>query len=175
MKKENAKMFKIAIIVTILILIILMTTVNILLEKQKNEEKNNSQDIEVQINNSKQIEKTVVINKLAEMEERDRMEYYFSKFINAVESKEYEKAYGMLYTGFKENYFPDLESFETYAKKTFSKFCSVEHTNIERSGENYILYITISDSLSSNPVKKEMTFVIKENDLNDFVMSFSVI
>ena len=52
-----------------------------------------------------------------------------------VESKEYEKAYGMLYTGFKENYFPDLESFETYAKKTFSKFCSVEHTNIERSGE----------------------------------------
>ena len=109
------------------------------------------------------------------MEERDRMEYYFSRLLNAVEAQEYERAYGMLYSEFKDNFFPDLNSFETYMKKTFSKFSSVKHNNIERSGENYILYITVTNTLSSNPTGKEMTFVIRENALNDFVMSFSVI
>lgn len=174
MKKEDAKIFKMAIMITIVILIILVTLVVVLLNKQE-EKENYSLSVEEQAKTSQQIEKSVVINKLANMEERDRMEYYFSRFLNAVESGEYEKAYGMLYSEFKESYFPDLDSFETYVKKTFSKFCSIEHTNIERSGENYILYITISDSLSSNSTPKEMTIVIRENDLNDFVMSFSVI
>lgn len=174
MKKENAKIVKIAILCMIIVLIILSIVVAVLTKKQEENEVK-AQNAEIQINNSKQIENSVVMNKLAEMEERDRMEYYFSRFLNAVESKEYEKAYEMLYTEFKENYFPDLESFESYIKKTFPKLSSVEHTNIERSGKNYILYITITDSLSANTEKKEMTFVIQENDLNDFVMSFSVI
>lgn len=175
MKKENAKIFKILIVVTLVILIILTGLVVILSNKQETNNEENTVDIEIQLKNSEQIEKSVVINKLADMEERDRMEYYFSRFLNAVEAQEYEKAYGMLYSEFKDNFFPDLNSFETYMKKTFSKFSSVKHNNIERSGENYILYITVTNTLSSNPTGKEMTFVIRENALNDFVMSFSVI
>ena len=51
---------------------------------------------------------------------------------------------------------------------------SVSHKNIERNGDIYILWVDIGDSLSSRNGKTEYNFVIKENDLNDFELSFSV-
>ena len=51
---------------------------------------------------------------------------------------------------------------------------SVEHTNIERNGNTYILWVNISDSLGSKNSVQEYNFVIKENDLSDFELSFSV-
>ena len=81
----------------------------------------------------------------------------------------------MLYDEFKENYFPTLESFEKYAKSKFPKFCSVEYVNVERNGNIYVLWVTIKNALSSDSPILEMNFVVQENDLNDFVMSFSVI
>lgn len=112
---------------------------------------------------------------LSEATERDRMEYYVSEFISAVEDSEYEEAYNMLYDEFKENYFPTLASFEEYAKKTFPRMCILEHENIERNGDVYVLWVTMSSALASKDYGVEINFVIQENDLNDFVMSFSVI
>lgn len=114
-------------------------------------------------------------NKLLSMSERDRMEFYVSKFIKAVENEDYESAYEMLYSEFKENYFPTLASFEDYAKTKFPKMCSLEHTNIERNGDVYVLWVNFTSSLGSKDSGIELNFVVKENALNDFVMSFSVI
>ena len=51
----------------------------------------------------------------------------------------------------------------------------IEHENIERNGDVYVLWINIADALNGKPgEKKQMNVVIKENDYNDFVMSFSV-
>lgn len=115
------------------------------------------------------------IMELSELGERDRMERYLSSFVSAIESKEYEEAYEMLYDDFKNNYFPTLESFETYAKKTFPSLWALEYTNIERNGEVYVLWVTMSNALGSNDSEVEMNFVIRENELNDFDLSFSVI
>lgn len=121
--------------------------------------------------NIEQIEK----NELSTLGERDRMEFYVSKFIEAVENKSYEEAYNMLYDDFKKNYFPTLASFEEYAKTKFPSMFSIEHTNFERNGEIYVLFVTLSNPLGSKGSGIEMNFVVKENALNDFVMSFSVI
>lgn len=121
--------------------------------------------------NIEQIEK----NELSTLGERDRMEFYVSKFIEAVENKSYEEAYNMLYDDFKENYFPTLASFEEYAKTKFPSMFSIEHTNFERNGEIYVLFVTLSNPLGSKDSGIEMNFVVKENALNDFVMSFTVI
>ena len=112
---------------------------------------------------------------LSGLGERDRMEYYDSTFMSAIENGDYENAYGMLYDEFKTNYFPTLESFQTYAQTKFPKMVSLNHTNIERSGDIYVLWVELSSSLSSKDSAIEMNFVVKENDLNDFVLSFSVI
>lgn len=112
---------------------------------------------------------------LGVMGERDRMEYYVKSFIDAIENKEYDEAYDMLYDEFKNNYFPTIDDFENYCLKKFPKFCDVEHTNIERNGDVYVLWVTLSDALAGKQSAVEINFVIQENDLNDFVMSFTVI
>ena len=114
-------------------------------------------------------------NELVGMGERDRMEFYVSKFVSAVENKSYEEAYEMLYDEFKTNYFPTLASFEEYAKTKFPSMMSLEHTNFERNGDVYVLWVTLTNPLGSKDSGREMNFIVKENALNDFVMSFSVI
>lgn len=111
---------------------------------------------------------------LSGLGERDRMEYYVASFITAVENEKYEQAYEMLYEDFRKNFFPTVESFQEYVKNNFPKFISLNHTNFERFGDTYIMWTEMADTLGSKDSAVEMNFVVKENDLNDFVMSFEV-
>lgn len=113
---------------------------------------------------------------LQNMEEKDRMEYYFGMFLGYIEEGKYEKAYDLLYPDFKNSYFPTLEDFEKYIPTVFTEMSDIAHENIERSGDVYILWIQIADAIHGKPSdKKKMNIVIQEKDYNDFVMSFSVI
>lgn len=114
------------------------------------------------------------ITELSEMTERERMERYVGKFLENVRNGKYESAYGMLYDDFKTRYFPTLEEFESYAKTKFSSRVAAEYTNIERNGDIYILWVNISNPLKSKSEAREINFVIQENGLDDFVLSFSV-
>lgn len=118
---------------------------------------------------------TIELNRLKDMGERDRMEYYVSKFITSIGNKSYEYAYSVLYDDYKDNYFPTLEKFEEYAKTKLPSRLSVEYTNIERIGEIYVLWVTLKNPIGTEQTEVEMNFIVKENALNDFVMSFSVI
>jgi len=124
-----------------------------------------------------EIEETENITKFLEtLEERERMEYYFGMFLGYIENEQYDEAYELLYPEFKENYFPTINSFIEYAQKTFPEMATIEHENIERNGDVYVLWINIIDALNGKPgEEKKMNIVIKENDYNDIVMSFSVI
>ena len=50
---------------------------------------------------------------------------------------------------------------------------SLEHTNLERNGEIYVAWVTVYDLMKSKSEGIELNFVIKENELNDFELSFS--
>ena len=175
-KVNKNKNSKIIYIIGGAILVIIIAINLILNNLQKNNENDNSQqeESEQQIEDAENEE---IIEKLKNMEERDRMEFYFGMFLDYVENEQYDKAYDLLYSEFKKNYFPTLESFTEYAQKTFSEFANIKHENIERNGDVYVLWIYISDVLNDkqNEKGKEMNIVIQENDYNDFVMSFSVI
>ena len=169
-KKNNTP---IIIGIIIIFAIILLIILNVISNKKKiNYSKLSDEELDTVIAN-----KIEDINKseLSNMGERDRMEHYLSEFITAVESGNYETAYQMLYSEFKENYFPSISDFEKYAKGTFPSIIALKNTNIERNGDIYVLWVTISNPLSGKASEKEMNFVIKENDLNDFELSFSVI
>jgi RNA-splicing ligase RtcB len=169
-KNEKQKIYLIAVI----LLIFIMVLVNLGSNKENTQISESEEDI-TQEEEENQTEENIIA-KLKDMEERDRMEYYLSEFLEYVENKNYEKAYDLLYTDFKENYFPTLESFEEYAEKTFPEMAEIRHDNIERNGDVYVLWIYITDVLNGKPGdEKEMNIVIQENDYNDFVMSFSVI
>lgn len=169
MKKKDRTL---AILIGVSVVVVIA---GIVITKNNNKEPDYSQMTEeeriVAINEN--IDK-MEITELSEMNERERMERYVGKFLEAVRNEKYETAYGMLYEDFKERYFQTLEDFESYAKTKFSSRVSAEYTNIERNGEIYVLWVNISNPLKSKSEAKEINFVIQENALNDFVLSFSV-
>ena len=169
-KKDVSKnMYLIGIIM--LICIILLT----LLFPNKKEVQENSAEQNV-IQETEEKSNINIIENLKQMNERERIEFYSGMFFDYIETAEYEKAYELLHTDFKKNYFSNFQSFKEYAQKTFPEMANIEYDNIERNGDVYVLWIYISDAINGKPGdKKEMNIVIQENDYNDFVMSFSVI
>ncbi len=105
--------------------------------------------------------------------EKARINYYFSKYISAIEDKDYEKAYDFLYDEFKENYFKTIEEYIKYINETYPDFMVVEYDELERQGEYYILTVIIDDMINPNDETKfTQKFVFKEYNFNDFVLSF---
>ena len=107
------------------------------------------------------------------MPDRNRMQVYFGTFITYIENNEYEKAYALLNENFKNNYFKTLSSFESYFEN-YPKNIMVNYTDIDRQGELYILTVEISDMFDEETEPISQRVVIRENDLNDFTLSFQV-
>lgn len=165
------------IILILIIVVLLIINLNILIKSNKKVDNINTQEN----NTSEIIEKTEEqlaqeeLSKLRKMTERDRMEFYFSKFISYIKDDNYEKAYSLLYPEFKENYFKTLEEFEKYAKKTYPKTVGFSYNNIDRQGTIYVIMISVIDANKTAEQSKTQRIIIKENDFNDFVLSFQVI
>lgn len=170
MRKKKSNMSTIIAVASIVVVIAIIIS----LSRPKTVNYDDMTEEELQIAVQNKID-NMKVSELAGKGERERMEYYVKSFIDAVENKNYEDAYDMLYDDFKNNFFPTLDEFEKYVKNTFPTLCNLEYTNIERNGDVYVLWITLSDTLAGKDSAVEMNFVVQENDLNDFVMSFTVI
>ena len=114
------------------------------------------------------------IEDLKGKDERTRIQQYCGKFIRYIESKDYDRAYALLYPDFKNNYFKTVENFQKYAEEKFpSTLIAVEYNNIERQGQYYILFTTIKTPLDSS-YSMDQKFILIENGFNDFQLSFDV-
>ena len=116
-----------------------------------------------------------IIKYLSELGERDRMEYYCGKYFKHIEKKEYESAYNLLYDEFKRKYFPTVEQYIEYIEKTYPKEWALEYDDIVRHGTTYVLRLFVYDVLQPEKEERVQRIVIKENNYNNFVMSFQVI
>ena len=170
MRKKKSNMSTIIAVASVVVVIAIIISIS----RPKTVDYEDMTEEELQIAVQNKID-NMKVNELAGKGERERMEHYVKSFIDAVENKDYEEAYDMLYEDFKNNFFPKFDEFEKYAKSTFPSLCNIEYTNIERNGDVYVLWITLSDSLAGKDSAIEMNFVVQENDLNDFVISFTVI
>lgn len=173
---ENFKIKDIILILLVLILLVSNITIllNIMeLNQQKTDVKVNTVKEEKNDENTLAEEEEVALEKLKASGERDRMESYFSKFISYIESKDYQKAYDVLYPEFRDTYFKTLDEFKEYVDKTYPNLVAFSYNDIERQGYIYVLILDILDL--KNNTKKSQRIVIQENDFNDFVISFQVI
>lgn len=170
MKKQDNRLIIIGLgIIVVLIVVLLILKIN-------NKEPDYSQMTEEEINLAiEEKVEDVRLKNISSLEEGDRIEHYASYFMEKIDLGEFEEAYNMLYDEFKNNYFPTLASFEEYAKEKFPTVMSLEHTNIERNGDIYVVWTTVYDLMQSRDAGVKMKFVIQENGVNDFVLSFSVI
>ena len=168
--KDNKTILMVGIFITLVII-----ALSLLISGNKKEEIDynelSQEELDTIIN--EEIE-NMEIKELANMEERDRMEWYVSKFVKSIEDSRYDEAYDVLNEEFKTKYFKTLEDFEEYSKKHFPKMMSLEHTNIERIGNQYVLWVNLYNYLKGKDSSIEMNFVIRESELNKYEISFSV-
>ena len=112
---------------------------------------------------------------LSGMTEQERMTFYCADFFKMVDNGRFEEAYDLLYSEYKENYFPTFNNFKKYFQDNFPSDFSLKYTNIERLGSIYVMWVAVSDNVNGSKYGHnfEMNVVLQENDLNDYVISFS--
>lgn len=167
MKLKGNKKIIIILIIVLIILLVVNIVINI---TNKNTEELSAEEI------SEKQENEATISRLSEDNETDRAKQYLSSFIEEIEQRNWDKAYEMLYDEFKNNYFSEQSYFEEYCEKYFPNMMEVKVNNIERINNIYVLETTMNDLINGNKNsgKIGMYFVIQENDLNEFELSFSV-
>ena len=166
-QSKNKKAIAITLIAIAVIIIILSIVLAILTNKNK------ETDSAVLQEEAKKIYDDGMIAKLSEMTEGQRMKTYLADFIEKIEKKDYDSAYDFLYSDFKENYFKTLTEFENYCEEYFPAIFNVTTDNMERLNNIYVLELTVMDLVNTGR-DFEMYFVIRENELNDYDLSFSV-
>lgn len=176
-KRPDMSIVMIAVVIIVVLLIVI--AISNMLEGSKKVQYEGKLPSDIQVDSGR--DANIVINEkesedelLKKMTERARIEYYVTKFMNYVEAEEYEEAYALLNSDYKKNYFPSRTKFEEYVEKNFSKMMDIDYTNFERSGEVYVIWMTVTDAINGGPDSgKEINFVVKENGYNDFELSFS--
>lgn len=111
--------------------------------------------------------------RLRQMQEGDRIKTYVGKYMKCIEKKDYKAAYDLLYDPFKQSYFPTLEDYEKYIKDcNFPEMLAVEYNDIRTRGDYYIVTIGIGSLFDSSTRISELTIVLKEDNYNEFKLSF---
>ena len=178
---ENNKLIFILVLISILIIIAicLFVFINSNFENANNVQQNTGLNENINTNyttTSNEVDDQNRDALVASLNERQRMQTYFGRYLSYIESGDYESAYNLLYDGFKQNYFPTLKDFETYAQNNYPANMVVEYINIEREGTIFILTVKIRNALNDNTQTDvpEQQIVVTENDVNDFKLSFQV-
>lgn len=168
------------IIIIIIVFLAIISLVIYSKELQSVKKQENNGEVTISQNEEKkevQVPRTdeEIVKYLSKLGERDRMEYYCGEYFKHIEKKEYEAAYNLLYPEFKESYFPTLERYEEYVKKTYPSNWALDYEDITRQGDIYVLKLNVLDVLGSKENEKSQRIVIKENNYNNFSISFQVI
>ena len=99
------KIINIDVVLIIIIVVLAIANISVILKINIINKTINEYYNENKISDDKINDKKIIIDeleKLQQMTERDRMEYYFSEFISYIQSKEYTKAYELLYPEFRD-------------------------------------------------------------------------
>ena len=167
--RKNNNLIKLIVIAVVLLLILVILVVY----RKKNGNSNEIELDKAEIKYQEEINYEIK-EELNDKTEQERMQYYCANFFRLIDNNNYEKAYELLYSEFKENYFPTFANFKVYFEDYFPSDFALSYSNIERLGDIYVLNVNVKDTLNGSYGKKfDMYVVIKENKLNDYCISFS--
>ena len=113
-------------------------------------------------------------NNISQMGERNRCQTYIGEFLSWIEEGNYDKAYNVLNSDFRTNYFPSVDEFKQYVLSHFPKNSVLQYDDINRQSPYYIVTVTMDDDIDSSFATLKQRFVVKENGNNDFEISFQV-
>lgn len=95
------------------------------------------------------------------------------KFMDAINSYDYNYAYNCLSEGFKTNYFKTVQDFEKYIESTLYTKNEVSYESFEEQSGLYKYKVKIANK-ENEQESTTKTFIVKLNDGTDFEMSFNI-
>ena len=170
MKGSNKKLIRNLLIICGVLIFCLLLVIIILGQGIKQEAPQSKENNYVQEQEEKE-EK--ITNNIRNKGEKERIQIYLAEYIKHLENGEYSYAYKKLNTDFKRNYFPLIDDFIEYAKLRYSDLMSIEYNDVQRQGNYYIMDVTITN-LQDLQTTINQKFIIQENEINDYQMSFQV-
>lgn len=176
MKDKNKKInFVIVLAIVLILAIFIFVAYNLIVYNKSQNSVESNQNTVTNTENETNPNLTTDLNELQKMEEYDRMKYYFNKYLFYIENQDYEKAYSLLYSEFKEKYFKSIDDYKKYVSEKYPVVNSTEFSDYDKLGKYHILTIKFSDILNAtdnNIPSFEQKIIIIENGLNDFELSF---
>lgn len=112
----------------------------------------------------------------SKLSEENKVQSNVYIFLQMINTKDYEHAYELLDTTFKNNNFDTLDKFKEYVRQNFfsHNFNSVSEMDIDVEGDYYIYTTTLRNNSGSAAYTKGLTVIMKLLQGTDFVMSFSL-
>lgn len=160
------------VIVLLVILVVIAIALVIHINRTKSG-KENAGNIQYGIQNSENEIEYSRLESLNNKTEASRIKTYVGQFFTALESRDYAKAYNMLFDSFKDNYFKTEALFQEYAISKYPANIVLNYINIEREGNYYIAELEVIDGIN-NQSKISQRIVVEEIGLNEFKVSFQV-
>lgn len=179
MKKVVLIVFSVVLVLVTIVVAISKTVVPMVKNAsyEKNIEKKNAQFAE-QLKNQEEQNKNEEPNvSLPDVPENDgqRVGTYIGEYISLINSKDYEVAYALLNTGFKELNFPTLESYIDYASEKYKRQKVIEYKKFKLEGFVYVVDTTIKDlAIYDNPQEFNQVFRFQETEPGVFNLSFGI-
>lgn len=113
-----------------------------------------------------------IVDKLMDMTTVERIHTYVGEFLTEIQYQKYDEAYAKLNETFKANYYSDIETFKTYVQNKYPSNPKVNYHSTTREGEYFVVKVTISDIFDSSFTEFTQRFVVRENEANDYTISF---
>lgn len=120
------------------------------------------------------IETEEFISAYEQATEQEKVTTNISKVVQWINTKDYEQIYNKLDATFRQNNFPNLDTFETYMQENFFSFNNMEVQSIEKISDNYVCEVTLSSGYGVASEQTTKTFIMQLKEGTDFVMSFTV-
>lgn len=105
--------------------------------------------------------------------EQQKVALNIQKFIQAIDSKDYNYAYNCLSDGFKKNYFDNIDEFKKYVEENFYSRNIVTYTKFEEESGIYKYTVNIDNANYAEEIRTK-TFIVKLNEGTGFELSFNV-
>ena len=172
MDKEQKKwMF----IIIILILILLNIAILINEIKLVQGDKTTASSNEVTTNDVVNEAKKELEQRVANQEENIRIQYYVADFLGLIENQKYDEAYSLLNEDFKNTNFETIEKFKEFCKIYPEKDSICKYSEFDRIGSSvYVITATINQLDSKDYKTIKQTFVVRENNYNDYKISLQM-
>ena len=107
------------------------------------------------------------LEKYEAADEKTRVALNIQKMKDALNNNDYQYIYDKLDNIFKQNNYPDYDSFKDYLKLNLFDENTFEYKNIEKHGDVYVANVIINES-------KKMDIIMKLSDDTNFYISFSI-